>query len=153
MHTKIFVLAMLIATALGTAACGASEQPSETPAAPAQARAPATQAPSSELKQLQQKQSGDYTVTLLNDTGTLKQGANNLTLEFRRSGELADPGNVQVKPMMEMKGMGPMLANTTATPSGTAGRYNVKTDISMAGPWKFMITFSGGETELDLATQ
>ena len=33
------------------------------------------------------------------------------------------------------------------------GRYNVTTDMSMAGPWKFMITFSGGDAEFDLMTQ
>ena len=36
--------------------------------------------------------------------------------------------------------------------TGTPGRYSVTTDISMAGPWKFMITFSGGETEFDIST-
>ena len=92
-------------------------------------------------------------ITLLNDNGSLKQGANNLTLEFRRGDQLTDPGNVQVKPMMEMKGMGPMLANTSATPSGSAGRYSVTTDLAMAGPWKIMVTFTGGETEFTLATQ
>src|SRR5881409_2116586 len=40
-----------------------------------------------------------------------------------------------------------MLANTKATPSGTPGQYNVTTNLSMAGPWKFMVTFFGGETE------
>jgi YtkA-like len=92
-------------------------------------------------------------ITLSNETGSLKQGTNNLTVEFRRGDQLTDPGNVEVKPIMEMKGMGPMLANTKATPSGTPGRYNVTTDLSMAGPWKFMITFSGGEAEFDLSTQ
>jgi hypothetical protein len=92
-------------------------------------------------------------ITLPNETGSLKQGTNNLTLEFRRGDQLADPGTIEVKPMMEMKGMGPMLANTKATPSGTPGRYNVTTELSMAGPWKFMVAFSGGETSFDLATQ
>ena len=55
--------------------------------------------------------------------------------------------------MMEMKGMGPMLANSTVTPAGTPGRYNITMELSMAGQWKLMVMFTGGETEFDLAAQ
>src|SRR5260370_28339071 len=48
--------------------------------------------------------------------------------------------------LFRSKGAGPMLANTKATPSSTPGRYDVTTDLAMAGPWKFMVTFSGGES-------
>ena len=116
-------------------------------------RRAATPPTTGNVKQIEQKRAGDYLITLSSESGSLKQGSNNLTLEFRKRDQLADPGNVEVKPMMEMKGMGPMLANTKATPSGTPGRYNVTTDLSMAGPWKFMVTFSGGETAFDLTTQ
>lgn len=145
------VLATLIVAALLIVGCSSSEPSKQPPATPA--AAPTAAPAATNLKQLQQQKSGDYVITLLNETGSLKQGANNLTLEFRRGEQLADPGNVEVKPMMEMKGMGPMLANTKAMPSGTAGRYNVTTDLSMAGPWKIMITFAGGETAFDLTTQ
>src|SRR5438128_5650157 len=150
MHGKTIVLATLFAATLLTLGCSSSAPSTQapTPTAPA-----ATAPPATNLKQIQQQRSGDFVITLLNETGSLKQGANNLILEFRKGDQLADPGNVEVKPMMEMKGMGPMLAKTQATPSGTPGRYNVQTDLAMAGPWKFMVTFSGGETEFDLATQ
>ena len=152
MSIKPIVLAMLTIAALTAAACSSSQPTSQAPA-------PATQAPAAtppttgNVKQIEQKRAGDYLITLSSESGSLKQGSNNLTLEFRKRDQLADPGNVEVKPMMEMKGMGPMLANTKATPSGTPGRYNVTTDLSMAGPWKFMVTFSGGETAFDLTTQ
>ena len=152
MHAKIIALAALLAAAPVIAGCSGSEPPSQTPAPSAQAPTSAPPAPAN-LKQIQQQRAGDYVVTLSNETGSLKQGANNLTLEFRKGDQLTDPGNVEVKPMMEMKGMGPMLANTKATPLGTPGRYNVTTDLAMAGPWKVMVTFSGGETEFSLATQ
>ncbi|HYR88328.1 MAG TPA: FixH family protein [Terriglobia bacterium] len=147
MQTKVMLL-ILAATTFLTVGCGSSE-PAKQVSAPAQAPAP----PAAALKQIQEQRSGDYVIALLNESGSLKMGSNSLTLEFRRGDQLTDPGNVQVKPMMEMKGMGPMLANTTATPSATPGRYNVTTDLAMAGPWKFMVTFSGGQTEFNLATQ
>jgi YtkA-like len=150
MRAKTIALATLLAAALTIAGCSGSEPPSQTPAASAQAPAPSA---SANLKQIQQQRAGDYEITLSNETGSLKQGANNLVLEFRKGGQLTDPGNVEVKPMMEMKGLGPMLANTKATPSATPGRYEVMTDLSMAGPWKFMVTFAAGQTEFSLATQ
>ena len=152
MQTKIIVLTTLILAASLLAACTSSE-PTKQASTPTQAPAPAPGAPAAELKQIQQQRSGDYVITLLNESGSLKQGANNLTLEVRRGDQLVDPGNVQVKPMMEMKGAGPMLANSSATPSGTPGRYNVTTDLSMAGQWKVMVTFTGGETEFNLSNQ
>ena len=152
MRAKIIALATVLAVALVIAGCSGSEPQSQTPAPSAQAPTP-TPTASANLKQIQQKRAGDYVITVSNETGSLKQGANSLTLEFRKGDQLTDPGNVEVKPMMEMKGLGPMLANTKATPSGAPGRYDVMTDLSMAGPWKFMVTFTGGETEFNLATQ
>jgi len=149
MRMKLIVVGLLITTAAITDACSGSEPSSQAPAP----SAPVATPPAGNMKEIGKKDAGGYVITLSSDTGSLKQGANNLTLEFRKGDQLADPGNVEVKPMMEMKGMGPMLANSKATPSGTAGRYNISTDISMAGPWKFMITFSGGQTEFDLMTQ
>ena len=75
-----------------TAACTASETTSEAPQA--QPPAPAPHEPAGNLKEIQQQRSGDYVVALLNETGDLKQGPNNLTLEFRRANDnqLADAG-------------------------------------------------------------
>ena len=125
---KFVVVGMLITIAVITAACSGSEQPGQAPSPSAQTPA----ATPGNMKEIGKKEAAGYVITLSSESGSLKQGSNNLTLEFRKGDQLADPGNVEVKPMMEMKGIGPMLANTKATPSGTPGRYNVTTDISMA---------------------
>src|SRR5438132_480456 len=101
MYMKSIVLAILVTTVLMTAACSNSAPPNQAPAPSAQPPA-ATPPAASNLKEVQQKRSGDYVITLSNETGSLKQGANNLILEFRKGDQLADPGNVEVKPMMEM---------------------------------------------------
>ncbi len=46
----------------------------------------------SNLKQIQQQRAGDYVVTVLSETGQLKQGPNNFVLEFRKASDnqLAD---------------------------------------------------------------
>ena len=154
MNPKTIALAMFIGIATLMAGCSGSEKPSEPPAT---VSAPPTPVPApaapSNLKQIQEKKSGDFLIVLLNESGSLKMGANNLVLEFRKGDQLADPGNVQIKPMMEMKGMAPMQAASKVEPAGTPGRYNVTTDLAMAGAWKIMVTFTGGETEFDLKTE
>jgi hypothetical protein len=155
MHTKIVLAVFMTATSLITA-CGPSETPSQTPG-PAATPAPATPpAATTGLKQIQQQRTGDYVVAVLNDTGDLKQGTNNLTLEFRKAtdNQLADVGNVQVQSTMEMKGMSPMMAKTNVTPSGTPGRYNMTADLSMAGAWKTVVTFGGNQkVQFDLGAK
>jgi hypothetical protein len=112
---KSIVLALFVTAVLTTSACSSSEPANQAPSA--STPAPTAQPPSN-VKEIAKKEAAGYVITLSGETGSLKQGANNLTLEFRKGDQLADPGSVEVKPMMEMKGMGPMLANTKATPSG-----------------------------------
>ena len=153
MCTKTIALAVFIGTASLMAACSSSETPSGTPT-PAASPAPA--APASSLKEIQQQRSGDYVVAVLNETGDLKQGTNNVTLEFRKTGDnqLADVGEVKVESTMPMQGMGPMMAKTSVTPSGTPGRYNMTADLSMAGNWKTVITFgSNQQVQFDLGAK
>ena len=152
MGLKTLMTVTIAITAL-TSACSNTQPQSQTPPASTQTAPANPSPPAANLKQIEQQRSGDYVITLMNESGSLKQGANNLVLEFRRGDQLTDPGNVQVKPVMEMKGMGPMLANTNATSSGIPGRYNVTTDLAMAGPWKITVIFSGGETAFDLTTK
>jgi len=49
---------------------------------------------SSELKLVQQQQSGDYKIAILSETGTIQQGNKPFTLEFRRAtdDQLVDVG-------------------------------------------------------------
>src|SRR6266446_5624409 len=114
-RAKPMIFATSLAAALFIAGCSGSEPPSQAPTPSAQVATPTPPAPAN-VKQIQQQLAGDYVITLSNETGSLEQGANNLSLEFRKADQLTDPGNVEVKPMMEMKGLGPMLANTKATP-------------------------------------
>ena len=104
--------------------------------------------PKADLKPVQQQKSGEYTVTILNETGSLKQGQNNFTVEFRKTADnqLVDVGTVDVAPVMEMPPMSPMMGSTQVTPSGTAGKYNVTGNFSMAGLWKCKVTFGNGQS-------
>jgi len=103
---------------------------------------------SSELKLVQQQQSGDYKITILSESGSIQQGKKPFTLEFRRAtdDQLVDVGTVDVAPIMEMAGMGPMMAPTQVTPSGTPGRYTAIGNLTMSGQWKFNITFGKGQS-------
>jgi hypothetical protein len=95
------------------------------------------------LAPIQQVRSGDYTLTLLNDTGAVKQHSNKLTLEIRNaaSNELADVTNVQIQSSMRMPGMGPMFGNVSSIRQVSPGRYEFDADFSMAGQWSFLVTF------------
>ena len=101
----------------------------------------------STLKQIEQQRAGEYLVTVLNETGQLKQGPNKFVLEFRKAADnqLADVGNVQLNSLMPMPGMAPMSGGASATPSGTPGRYTVESDFQMVGTWNFTVKFGGGQ--------
>ncbi len=101
----------------------------------------------SNLKQIQQQRAGEYLVTLLNETGQLKQGPNKFVLEFRKASDnqLADVGNVQLNSLMPMPGMSPMSGGASATPSGTPGRYQIESDFQMVGTWNFTVKFGNGQ--------
>jgi hypothetical protein len=96
-----------------------------------------------DLKPIQQQTVGDYTVSILSDTGTMKQGSTIYTLEFRKAADnqLTDVGKVEVSPVMEMSGMAPMMGGADVTPTGTPGRYEVKGNLTMAGLWKLNVKF------------
>jgi len=103
---------------------------------------------SQELKLVQQQQSGEYKIAILSETGTIQQGKKPFTLEFRRAtdDQLVDVGTVDVAPVMEMAGMGPMMATTRVTPSGTPGRYTAIGNLTMSGHWKVNVTFGNGQS-------
>ena len=101
----------------------------------------------SNLKPVQQQRAGDYTVTILSDSGTMKQGSSSFTLEFRKGSDnqLADVGKVEVSPVMEMSGMAPMMGGAEVTRTDTPGRYDVKGSLSMAGLWKLNVRFGDNQ--------
>lgn len=95
------------------------------------------------LTQIQQQKSGEFVLTLFNDTGTVKQRANKLVLEVRNasSNELADVMNLQIQASMRMPGMGPMFGDVSSPQKTQPGRYEFDAEFSMAGQWNFIVTF------------
>lgn len=106
--------------------------------------------------QIQQVQAGDYTVTLLSDTGSLKQHSNKLTLEVHNatSNEPANVGNVQIQSSMRMPGMGPMFGNLSSIRQLSPGTYEFDADFSMSGQWSFLVTFDpNGRVQFNVNAQ
>jgi len=101
-----------------------------------------------ELKPIQEVKTGDYKVTILSETGSIKQGSGTFNLEFRKAADnqLVDVGKVEVSPVMEMAGMSPMMATAEVTTTETAGRYTVASNFTMAGLWKCQLKFGDGQS-------
>ncbi|MEP7272890.1 MAG: FixH family protein [Acidobacteriota bacterium] len=101
----------------------------------------------SNLKQIAQQRAGDYVVTLLSESGQLKQGPNKYVMEVRMAADnmLMDVGEVRLGSQMAMPGMAPMIGGASATPSGTPGRYNVESNFEMRGKWSFQATFGNNQ--------
>ena len=111
---------------------------------------------SDNLVQVLEARSGDYLVTLLNDTGAVKQHSNKFTLEIRNaaSNEPANVTNVQIQASMRMPGMGPMFGNVSSTRQTGPGRYKFDADFSMAGQWLFVVTFDpNGRAQFNVNAQ
>jgi len=109
-----------------------------------------------EFKQIQQQRSGDYTVTLLNETGTLKLHSDHLRVEIRNAStnELANVSNVQIQANMVMPGMGPMFGTISTPKQAAPGQYDVDADFGMAGQWNFAVTFDpNGRAQFALRAQ
>ena len=101
-----------------------------------------------ELKTIQTQQAGDYTLTVLSETGSIKNGAGDFVLEFRKTADNqpVHVGSVEVAPVMDMSGMAPMMGKAETTPGDAVGRYHVKSNLSMAGLWKFNVKFADGQS-------
>jgi hypothetical protein len=96
----------------------------------------------------------DLTVNLVNREGGLRQGDNEVVIEFRdRNGQLIDVGSVSFHISMNMPGMqmqGGGVAERTATP----GQYRAKVKAEMAGDWNARISYDSlrgkGQTNFSL---
>jgi hypothetical protein len=87
--------------------------------------------------------SGDVRVTILSDTGTLRQGRHRFWIEFRDpSGRLVDAGAVQITGAMTMPGM-VMSAGIEISPTAVQGRYLALGEFSMAGVWQLTVQWDG----------
>lgn len=129
MFVKSLLIVVSVALGIALAACG-NKSGGDT----------------SNLKPIQQQKAGDYTVTVLNESGSLKMGKSNFFLEFRKAdNQLADVGEVRLNSLMPMPGMAPMSGGASATPTGTPGRYAVEANFQMAGEWNFTVNFGNNQ--------
>jgi hypothetical protein len=87
---------------------------------------------------------GNVDILLISPTGTLRQGRNAFTIEFRSvaDGSLIDAGTVHASATMTMPGM-VMPSNLQVTRSQTPGRYEATAQFGMAGSWPFAIEWDG----------
>jgi Cu(I)/Ag(I) efflux system membrane protein CusA/SilA len=87
---------------------------------------------------------GDLDIVLLSPSGTLRQGRNTFTIEFRKPADrgLVDVGAVHASANMAMPGM-VMSSGLQVTPSGVPGRYLATAEFGMAGAWPMSIEWNG----------
>ena len=126
MRTKTFVASILIAAiALLAAACGGAKSGNE--------------------KVIKSAKAGDMTVTLANSTGELKNGANELMLEFTdASGKTVDVGAASLKfRMAAMGSMAEMNAGATLVTTDTPGKYRAQVSLEVPGTWEAMVAYQG----------
>jgi YtkA-like protein len=92
---------------------------------------------------VQQIQSGNLVIVMLSPTGTLHQGRNTFTIEFRSaSGSLVDVGTVRASANMAMPGMlmsGGLEVRGTSAP----GRYQATAEFGMSGAWQMVVEWDG----------
>ncbi|MBK9315687.1 MAG: FixH family protein [Acidobacteria bacterium] len=88
---------------------------------------------------------GDLTVTLSNARGTMREGENEFTLEFRNAGgQTVDVGAITL--FFEMPAMGsmPHMKNdATLTTTGTPGIYRGQSRLEMKGTWQAKLSYKG----------
>jgi hypothetical protein len=93
---------------------------------------------------VQTVRSGDLEIVLWSPTGTLQQGRNRFTIEFRRAGSdtLVDVGTVRARANMPMPGM-VMSGGLQVTRTSAPGRYQASAEFGMAGAWQMAIEWDG----------
>ena len=97
---------------------------------------------------VQAVRAGELDVVMLSPSGTLRQGRNAFTIEFRRAGTntLVDVGNVRATANMPMPGM-VMSSGLQLAPTGVPGRYSATADFGMAGAWHMAVEWEGPATK------
>ena len=93
---------------------------------------------------VQTVRSGNLEIAVLSPTGTLRQGRNSFTIEFRRGGTktLVDVGTVHATANMAMPGM-VMSGGLQVKQTGVPGRYAATAEFGMAGGWQMSIAWNG----------
>jgi hypothetical protein len=85
----------------------------------------------------------DLTANFIAREGELRQGNNEVLIEFRdRNGQLVDVGNVKFEMDMNMPGM-QMHSGGAIEKTNIPGRYRAKIKIDMSGDWNAKISYDG----------
>jgi len=95
------------------------------------------------LTEIQRVKSGALEVVLLSPSQAITHGKDTFIIEFRSGGNLTDVGTVKANATMPMAGMAPMFGKLALKPSGTPGRYEVESDLGMAGTWQINVEWQG----------
>jgi len=130
MNRSLIVIAVaLVATILFGAACGKSGSNGNI----------------SRGKVIKTATAGNLTATLSNSTGQLKQGDQEVILDFiDSSGKPIDVGAVSLN--FHMAQMGPMAEmndGTAFTSTGTPGIYRGRVNIEVGGEWQAQLAYEG----------
>ena len=104
----------------------------------------ASAAGAADLKPIKTQKAKDVTVSVLNETGRLKPGANTFVLEFtsEKDKKPVDVGKVTLSTSMPMPGMAPMIAGATVEPKGP-GRYEGTITFPDAGERQVTVAWDG----------
>lgn len=101
----------------------------------------------------------NLTVSVLSDTGKVKNGEQELMLAFTdASGKAVDVGAASLNFYMPAMGsMGAMNNAAALTTTGIPGVYRAKVKIEMTGGWEMQITYEGpagkGKTSIPVTAQ
>ena len=96
------------------------------------------------LKELRRVHASTLDIVLLSEEETLRQGKDSFVLEFRSpDGQLVDVGTVSVNATMTMPGMSPMFGESAVKATAMKGRYEVTSDLGMAGTWRLSVEWNG----------
>ena len=97
-----------------------------------------------QLNELQRVHSGTLDVVLLSEGEALRLGKGTFVLEFKDpGGQLVDVGTVKVTATMSMPGTAPMFGDNIVKEAATKGRYEVASDLGMAGTWRLTVEWNG----------
>jgi hypothetical protein len=100
--------------------------------------------PEGTMRELQSARAGGLEVVLLAPSDALPRGQGFAILEFRESsGALVNVGSVKVSATMPHPGAETMAGRSDVKPTPAPGRYEISTDLSMAGSWFFAIEWDG----------
>ena len=97
-----------------------------------------------DMKVIKTQKAKDVTVSLMNETGQWKQGANAVVLEFtsEKDKKPVDVGKVTLSTSMPMPGMAPMVAGASLEPKGP-GRYEGSISFPDRGDRQVTVSWDG----------